>query len=769
MLRSSFSSAVTGWSPAYAAALALVAIQVSIGIVYKIAQKGGSYTFSTSSSITISEFLKCALSTFLFYRECRRRHAATAFAYQPAAATPERGSLEEKDESRTFSETSTLEEGKDGSEDHVKIPHSPGATGGELTLGEFWNYCKNEVPMDTKYGFFQLALLYALINNTIFVAYKLADPGTIQLLKSGITLVTALVMLFALGTRIVKLQWIAIIIQICGLMVTQYRPDTGSSYPLSTYTLLIFQTFLSASAGVYNQSLCKRGTASLHGDNQSLYASGAAINLVIHIIMKMLKSDEPFFFTGYNSIGAIMVVLSNVFIGLAITAVYKYADAIIKCFATAVSTGILLYLSPILFGAEMSFLVLPGTLVVFISTWLYMEAAPPKPSPNSISEQAPPTMLSQVSEKVSAKHWNRKITTGLSTFLTIVIIVFLSLGNAHMPDKSASKATELELNSTVATLESPFKNSMAFIRINANRPERIPTVMGYEPFFREIHISMPHLTPNKHQLNITHDSFEQTFTAYKALGDTMKLILDAPANESASKLDGIFFFHFDVWFDPMAFAHENFENIWLPDMEGPRYLCMTEKTRDKVMGDWFWFERNAQYPASDAVREVHDRFPNDFNIKGDEFCAGWADVYYIPRRFFADWIILSTIYASHDVFHEMAVTSMAHVIDISRRTHPMTPVMTHFGDCWGGCCSGAPKTPEIILWKRCGHKLDFVKDDHVKTHFGRLDQEAKMLGSNITKLERGEEDEQRMLKELGGLMVEVGGDTGTEDSWSKHW
>lgn len=45
------------------------------------------------------------------------------------------------------------------------------------------------------------------------MAYKLADPGTIQLLKSGITLVTALVMLFALGSRIVKLQWIAIIIQ----------------------------------------------------------------------------------------------------------------------------------------------------------------------------------------------------------------------------------------------------------------------------------------------------------------------------------------------------------------------------------------------------------------------------------------------------------------------------------------------------------------------------------------------------------------------------
>lgn len=41
MLRSSLSSTVAGWSPAYAAALALVAIQVGIGIVYKIAQKGG--------------------------------------------------------------------------------------------------------------------------------------------------------------------------------------------------------------------------------------------------------------------------------------------------------------------------------------------------------------------------------------------------------------------------------------------------------------------------------------------------------------------------------------------------------------------------------------------------------------------------------------------------------------------------------------------------------------------------------------------------------
>ena len=54
-----------------------------------------------------------------------------------------------------------------------------------------------------------------------------------------------------------------------------------------------------------------------------LYAAGAGINLFVHGATKIFKSDEPGFFVGYGSASAIMVVLSNVFIGLAVTAVYK--------------------------------------------------------------------------------------------------------------------------------------------------------------------------------------------------------------------------------------------------------------------------------------------------------------------------------------------------------------------------------------------------------------------------------------------------------------
>jgi hypothetical protein len=148
-------------------------------------------------------------------------------------------------------------------------------------------------------------------------------------------------MIVTLATKISNVQWIAIVIQvspillanffisdtretqICGLAVTQYHPKTGSTYPFSTYLILIFQVFLSASSGVYNQALLKSGDGSLHAANMTLYAAGATINFMLHLIIRVIKPDEPGFFTGYGSWGALLVILSNVFIGLAITAVYK--------------------------------------------------------------------------------------------------------------------------------------------------------------------------------------------------------------------------------------------------------------------------------------------------------------------------------------------------------------------------------------------------------------------------------------------------------------
>jgi hypothetical protein len=185
--------------------------------------------------------------------------------------------------------------------------------------------------------------------------------------------------------------------------------------------MLMVYTFMSAVSGVYNQKLCKSANASLHGDNMVLYASGAAINFLIHIILGVFKADEPGFFVGFGSWSACMLLASNVFIGLAITATYKCkhqywilvdrhvkrqsltneppdADAVIKCFSTAVATAILLYVSPILFHVSFSFFALPGTLLVFTATWLYViGGSPPSPPSANPPKESGPESVSRLS------------------------------------------------------------------------------------------------------------------------------------------------------------------------------------------------------------------------------------------------------------------------------------------------------------------------------------------------------------------------------------
>ncbi|KAK2059458.1 UDP-galactose transporter [Colletotrichum caudatum] len=736
-----------GWIPggpqqaAYAAALGLVAIQVGIGIIMKVSQTGGSYSFSPSASVTISEFFKMVLSTIFFWNECKRRAAdgvlpstrggGSGYSSLATSELPlaERSSLDEKREEDALNGNAGSSSNANGVDKHTS-PLPP------LDFRTFWRYVRGEVTKDVRYGFCNLALFYVLINNSIFVSYKMADPGTIQLTKSGVTFITALVMIATLNTKISKTQWIAILMQICGLMVTQYNPQTGTTYSFSTYFILLFQVFLSASSGVYNQALLKTDDSSLHADNMILYGAGASMNLLCHLVIRILKADEPGFFEGYNSFGAIMVIVSNVFIGLAITAVYKYADAVIKCFATAVATGILLYVSPVLFGTKLSFLVLPGTVVVFVASWLYMDNPPPK-DPNPQTNE--PQKMSLFSKMAAVARKFNKVFLAVATFITVLIVAFLTMSEAKMPDfaKQGGAAPSASASSgakpvtvSESKVESPFKNTMAMIRWNSAHPERIPLLQKYEPFFHTVHISMPNMfkgeDPEFH--NLTHDQFPGTFTVYKQVSRTMKLILDTQPD-----IDGLMYYHFDAWIDPLAWTGMNPFNIHFPAVidtappshGGPEYMCLTET---KGYNWWGWgqdFHRTAMAAAS-----VVDNFGLEYKIRRDEFCVGWSDIYFIPRRFFADYIFLSEIFAGFGVFHEVAIPTMVHIIDQSRRRNPYRSILDRISDCWGNCCSSDPKVRDV-LGARCGHRLNYLEEGPINAFYGKLDAQAALLGQAL--------------------------------------
>ena len=166
-----------------------------------------------------------------------------------------------------------------------------------------------------------------------------------SLFKSWATGLTA-VLLWSLFSRPVsRTQWACIALQMCGLVIVQYDSCKGApSQSMSSYALLTVSVSITAVCSVWNERVVKSGTASLHVQNAALYTCGTILNLALFFTLPAsypalgvdpATGGRPAFFHGYTA-AAMAVIGCNCLLGLVITAVYKYADAIIKTFATGV-------------------------------------------------------------------------------------------------------------------------------------------------------------------------------------------------------------------------------------------------------------------------------------------------------------------------------------------------------------------------------------------------------------------------------------------------
>lgn len=175
--------------------LSLVVIQVSIGLFYKFAaSEGGGYLFSQASALAMSEGFKLVLSIFL-YRQSKNEH--------PKDFIP----LQQEGPSRN--------------------PQF------------FLKSIIIEVPYNVRNGMILLAFLYLVNNHIFFYLVTLADPGTINLVKSASTFLSAGILWMFAGRIPSKLQWFAICFQTLGLITSQV-----SSLPL--YTVSHFRSTMNA-------------------------------------------------------------------------------------------------------------------------------------------------------------------------------------------------------------------------------------------------------------------------------------------------------------------------------------------------------------------------------------------------------------------------------------------------------------------------------------------------------------------------------------------
>uniref|UniRef100_A0A674GFR8 Solute carrier family 35 member A2 n=1 Tax=Taeniopygia guttata TaxID=59729 RepID=A0A674GFR8_TAEGU len=228
----------------------------------------------------------------------------------------------------------------------------------EAVVGQFGDTLRLAVP----------SLIYTLQNNLQYVAISNLPAATFQVTYQLKILTTALFSVLLLGTALSRLQWLSLALLFAGVALVQAE-QARAVYAVGLAAVAA-SCLSSGFAGVYFERLLKRSGGSIWLRNVQLGAVGTAVGLGA-----MLAAEGPAvaalgFFYGYN--GAVWAVVVNQAAGgLLVAVVVRYADNILKGFATALSILASTAASAHLFGFRPRAPFLAGTAMVLAAVVLY--------------------------------------------------------------------------------------------------------------------------------------------------------------------------------------------------------------------------------------------------------------------------------------------------------------------------------------------------------------------------------------------------------------
>jgi len=183
-----------------------------------------------------------------------------------------------------------------------------------------------------------------------------------------------------------------------------------------------------------------------------------------------------------------------------------------------------------------------------------------------------------------------------------------------------------------------------------------------------------------------------------------------------SQFKGVLTMHMDFWINPVGLMKgSNLAQIWQlgsgltsPAREGlVGPICFRNEQDLLNDGEWFWWDHaNATGAAAlnylkAALHENRIQLSNALKVDDLETCAGWADLYYLPKYTWQDFVSISHFYG--DVFHECAVpTVLSHLAKISS-----AGVSTI--SCDGSSVSSSDISNQTLP---CGHHFDFRPEEN---------------------------------------------------------
>ncbi|XP_067108485.1 solute carrier family 35 member A3b isoform X2 [Osmerus mordax] len=199
-------------------------------------------------------------------------------------------------------------------------------------------------PMET----LKLAIpsgIYTLQNNLLYVALSNLDAATYQVTYQLKILTTALFSVSMLGKNLGIYQWLSLLILMAGIALVQWPTESlgspeqkvlsaGSQF-VGVVAVLV-ACVSSGFAGVYFEKILKETKQSVWIRNIQLGLFGLVFGLFGVFVYDGERVQESGMFQGYNSLTCTVVALQALG-GLVIAAVIKYADNILKGFATSLS------------------------------------------------------------------------------------------------------------------------------------------------------------------------------------------------------------------------------------------------------------------------------------------------------------------------------------------------------------------------------------------------------------------------------------------------
>ncbi|OWA54033.1 UDP-galactose translocator [Hypsibius exemplaris] len=222
------------------------------------------------------------------------------------------------------------------------------------------------------------AFIYTFQNNLTFVAVSNLDAATFQVVSQIKILTTAIFSVAMLRRQLGTVQWAALLILFVGIAVVQLdqqSPQAGKTLfhiqsPFLGLSAILISSLMSGYAGVYFEKILKGSEVSLWLRNIQLSMYAIPMGLLTCLAADSDSIRTKGFFFAYTPI-VWSIVFFQGFGGLVVAMVVKYADNILKGFATSFAIVFSAIASVYVFGFEIHWLFAIGSSLVIISIFMY--------------------------------------------------------------------------------------------------------------------------------------------------------------------------------------------------------------------------------------------------------------------------------------------------------------------------------------------------------------------------------------------------------------